>query len=150
MSQYKAKFDRFAIEKEKVKSELRALAMREVALNERENALNQMESTIAIQEDRFREVLSRTLMPSEARQYLKNKAAELTHQGQLLAQERCKLVTEWAALQAKEADVNSKQQHLDRKMRRVVRDQQKLSQSRLEVETLQSEMRTFLQSLNSD
>ena len=122
VARFEAAEEEFILEKGQVKGEAQELALKKAAVSRREEELAEREIELTVLEDRLRASLSRVLSKSEAREFLRLKAAELAHERRLLQIKSAEFNDQLACLQAQEVAFAEQKRVFDRRLRKATHE----------------------------
>lgn len=144
LDRYRSLEDSLAMERAHLRAFAQELQARKSSLDRREQALFQQEVSVSLREDQLRATICRTLLTSEAREYMRVRASELQQEKFLLDKDRQHLETQTTLLQRREKEVKELRKVLERRLRKATKDQTCAQETEKKLKTAREQLRSFL------
>lgn len=144
LERYRALDDSLALERGRLQAYAAELQTRKAALERREQNLFQQELAISVKEDQLRYTICRTLVSTEAREYMRERAADLHQERFLLGKERQHLDSQATVLKHKESEVAVLRQVLERRLRMAGNYKTRAQEAEKKLKCAKEQLRSFL------
>ena len=144
LDRYRSLDDSLALERGRLRAIAQELQVRKSGLDRREQSLFQQEVSVALREDQLRATICRTLLKSEAHEYMRVRANELQQEQFLLDKDRQHLDAQSAQLQRRENEVAELRKVLERRLRKTTRDQTRAEATGKKLQSAREQLRSFL------
>lgn len=144
LDRYRSLDDSLALERGRLRAIAQELQMRKSGLDRREQTLFQQEVSVALREDQLRATICRTLLQSEAHEYMRVRANELQQEQFLLDKDRQHLEAQAIQVQRRESEVAELRKVLERRLRKATRDQTRAQETEKKLKAAREQLRSFL------